>query len=186
MGKFISHEKVMIVDSILQRLGSSVEPFFAYSVSQNRSSLEPIVTAIKAAQKMSPAFTKFEEERQKLLQEYAKKDAQGRPVFQTQNYGNGMTGRVYDIEDRDALEKAVTTLSTSDEFKHVVEDEEERRVKLQELMDQEVEIDVFKIKMSDAPKNLITGNDMTILLQVGILEFDLKREDVKSEGAKKE
>lgn len=184
MGKKISHEKVLIIDSILQRWGSSVEPFFAYSVSQNRTSLEPIISAIQAAQKRAPEFDKFEEERAKLLQKHAKKDANGTPIQHVTNYNNGLSGVVYDIEDRDALEKDVKALKELKEFSGVVDAEDARRIKLEELMKTEVKIPVFKIKMSDAPKGVVTGNDMAILTPIGMLEFDLPREQKQDEGAK--
>jgi hypothetical protein len=186
MRKKITHEKVMMVDSILARLGTSTEPWFAYSVSQNRTLLEPIVNAVKAAQKRAPEFEKFEEHRNELLKKHAKKDENGKPIGHTQNYGGGMSGIVYDIEDHEALKADVDALKETDEFKDVVETEDARRQKLVALMEKEVEVEVFVIKMSDAPEKFITGNEMTLLTQAGILEWDLQREKVTKEGAKDE
>ena len=185
MKKTISHEKVMVIDSILQRLGTSTEPWFAYSISQNRTLLEPTVNAVRAAQKRDPLFDKFEEQRKELLKKHAKKDDKGQPIGHTTNYGNGMSGIIYDIEDEAALGVDVEALRDTDEFRDVVQEEDARREKLIDLMSRETEIDIFVIKMSDAPDNLITGNEMTLLMQCGILEWDLVRGN-KKEGAKEE
>ncbi len=179
----LSNERVLVIDNILHRYGTATEPWFAYAVSKNRAILAPIVAAIQAAKRPSKEFIALEEARSKLLPVYARKNADGSPVFTQVSNPDGTTTMIYDIVDKVGLQAAVDSLRNEERFSGVVEAEEARIIKLGALLDAEVDVDPYAINMSDAPDGLITADDMSILLASGFLNWDLTREGAAKANA---
>lgn len=171
----VTHAEVMFLDKMLEDFGDVADPWAAYGITQNRIAMEPVVKAVRAAERPSADFAKFEDARRPLLEQYAAQDADGNAIMQQIPQPDGSTTAIYRIEDPAKL--ATATKKLQKDYPGVVEAEEERRSKLQEVHAAEVDVTFVGIKMSDMPEGLVHTNNMRPLLKYGILNWDLKRDD---------
>jgi hypothetical protein len=172
----ITHTQILILDAVFKRLGSATEPWFAYTVAKNKTAMAPVLEALQAARQRSPEFEKFEAARKQLLEKHANKDASGAPIAKRTTLPDGSVQETYDIADQAALSAELQELITSEEYADIIRKEEARLVKLQELLTSTVEVDLVPIRMSEAPEGILTGNDMSVLMEAGLLDWDLKRD----------
>jgi len=170
----LTNTQIIELAQLLKKYGDVTEPWFAYTVARNLSSLNTVLEALDAAKKRTPLFDQYEKEREVLLQKYAHKDTTGKPSMKTVDQGGGVTLQVYDIDDTQALQVDVDALLAQDKYKDVLQKEALREREFQELLLSSTELDLYPIKMSKAPEGIITANDMSILFSCSILLWDLE------------
>jgi len=178
----ITHAKILQLNRVLRDLSTSIEKKYVklhYALGRNLAYLEPILKVVGDLQSPDPEYSKYEDERRKLLNKFARKDEKKRPIKKEIPLPSGAVNQEFDIEDQDAFDAALKELDEKEEFAKIVEDEKDRVKQFNELMKAEVELDkVYVIKMSKCkPQNAFDGIQMHLLLECGILEWDIADDD---------
>jgi len=173
----IKNREILNIYAILQEYGNSTDPWFTHGAFQNMQSLEPAIKSIEAAKRSSEEFILYENKRMELVKKHAKRDSNGQPIFQRVPISATEYNDIYEIEDPEGLEKDVKELLEQDDNQGVVNRNEEHKKRYQSLLNASSEVKVFEMRMSDAPKGLVKGNHMKLLIPAKILKFDLKREE---------
>jgi hypothetical protein len=132
----------------LNELSNAKGVKFAYAVLKNKKAIEKELEILEELKKPSEKEQEFEKKREGLCIKYAKKDENGNAKIKDNQYI---------IEDNDKLQE---------DFKKLVEDNknlEQEKVKKQKelnsLLEEEVDIDLYKIKQDNLP-NEITANQL--------------------------
>jgi hypothetical protein len=177
----VTHRDLQRFDHLLRRLGETKEgPWFLYTVSRNRSAIEPFIKALGEAQAPTELEKEYQKARTALLEAHTTKDAKGNSVRLPITLPDGQQGLKYDIKDEAAFFAAETEM-VKEKFP-TLEDAARAKLELiQALLDSEAEVVLTPFKMSDVPKNLLSGNDVHLMLQIGVLDFDLKRDEETKE-----
>ena len=140
----ISNRKVLEIQSAIEQLGSQkVDVHFAYALAKNKGMIEKDVNALKDTGKWSKEYSDFEGQRQKLCIKHAIKNPDGSPKI---------IGPIYIMQDQDAFDKELDKLRAKN--KQIIEDQEARNKKFEDILKEEVEIDVYGIKLSYIPKEI--------------------------------
>jgi len=133
--------------------------------------------ALEKGQKPLPDYQAFNQERLALCEKYADKDENGDPIKRPSPGSRpGEVENFKIVENLEVFEAEMEKLS--EKYPTAVEDEEARRNDFVALLDEEVEFEPYKLKMSVCPEGVISGNDMVILLDCDILEWDVEDEDL--------
>ena len=176
MGKKIKNRDILEIQKILTQYANTTDPWFTFGAYQNLDAIEGTVKSLEAARKPASEFMRYEEKRMELVKKFCRKDENGKPITRQVPFGQGMFQTIFDVEDEAALEDAVKELRAQDDNEAILESEEKRKARYEELLDEETEVNVFTMKQSDAPENIVKGIHMKYLIPAGMLDFDLKRE----------
>ena len=149
----MTKQKALDIYNTLNTLGELKGTRFAYGVSKNVNKLQPEINALQKSFAASEEFLAYDKERVELAKEYSHK-IKGEPVI--------IEGR-YDIEDQDKFDKELEKLQKK--HKKAVEEREKQFKEFQEILKEEVEIDLYKIKISDVPQE-ITARQMNGILEI--------------------
>ena len=129
----------------LNKLGHLQGVKFAYGIAKNINILRPEVEAIQKAQDAAPEYIKFDQERIDLAQSMANKDEKGNPET------NGMS---YAITLREDFDREFKKLQ--DKYDEAIKDREKQMGEYEELLKEEVEVKLYKIKLSELPEAITT------------------------------
>lgn len=180
----IIHTTILELNTVLQNLSTSIPKKYVklhYALGRNMTFLSPVLEEIEKRRASIPEYAKYEAERRKLLNKFARKDEKGRPLKKEIPLGppGGPVREEYDIEDQEALDKAIEKLEAKEEHAKAIADEKDRLKELNELLYSPAELkEVYKIKMSKCrPPDAFNGIQMQILLECGILEWDIEDDD---------
>ena len=137
----------------LYRLNQALESItptnkdLTYTLIKNKKALETEVSAIEEARNFSnPDFLKYQEELNKVAQEYGEKDSSGRVV----TTGTGF--RVVDSEKAEEVQELVKKLQ--DKYKDGIDKQNEDTIKFEEMLTEEITVEVTPIKFSDLPDDI--------------------------------
>jgi len=72
--------ELFALEQLLKTLGTVRQAKLAYMVAKNKVAISPTLTAIRETLKPSPKIMEFEQARERLLEEHARKDARGRAI----------------------------------------------------------------------------------------------------------
>jgi len=114
-----------------------------------KSEAETIRKAISAINVM---LAEYENERQRICTKYAKRDENGNPITEAGQYV---------IEDKEAFEKEIKQLK--ERYKDQLESAKKANEELDQLLEEEIELAVPKIELSELPDKV----------QLTTLEFEL-------------
>ena len=137
---------------------TKVKTKLAYALVMNKKILEPHVEAIAELEKPPQLWIDYEEARFELCTEYANKDEQGKPkTVRT------MEGEVFDIneETKEEFEEKMTSLRS--DSKEAFEVKAKHETELIEFLEEEAEIEFFKVDMDHLPDE-IAPSEMEVLL----------------------
>ena len=177
----VTHREIEMLNGILRRYGTNTGyPWFAYGVSRNISALTPFISALEDARKPSEEEIEFQTKRQELLEKHGKKDERGNVIKHPINLPGGQSGYRFEFDD-EAKYHAIEAAYIKKHYPDMESNAIKRMEAIKTLIEQAVEVDLHVLKMSDAPKDLISGNDMVLLLDKGILDCDI----VRAEDSKK-
>lgn len=127
----------------LQGVGNLTGVKIAYAVGKNIEKVKQEVEVIGKTIQPSKEFMEYDQKRVALAQKHAKKDDKGQPI---------VAGGQYIMEDRAAFDKDFETLK--EENKTVVESREKQQTDYITLLDEEVELDLHTVKLSDVPETI--------------------------------
>jgi hypothetical protein len=133
-------------------------PKFTYAISKNKKILLPLMKEIEEAKTRSPEYVAYDAERLELCKNMAEKDDKGEPIIEDGNYK---------IADSEAFDKEYELLQ--EKHKEMFEKEEENKVKFEKMLEEEVEIDLYTVKVDYAPEE-IPIKFMDILMDVIIVD----------------
>lgn len=154
----VSNRKVLEIQSAIEQLGSQkVDVHFAYALAKNKGIIEKEVTALKEAGKWSQEYSEYEGQRVKLCHKHAIKNPDGTPKI---------IGPIYLMQDQEAFDKDLDKLRAKN--KKIIDEQEARNKKFEDILKEEVEIDFHNIKLSSIPKEI--SPDIMSLLFPMIIE----------------
>lgn len=143
----------------LKKLGGLKGVKFAYAVEKNKNLLKQEVESVQEAIKPLENFQEYDAKRMKLAEQYAEKDEKGKA--KTRKLDNGV--EEYVITDLDAFNKDFEALK--EENKSVLEERDAQIDEGNRLLDEEITIELYKIKLADVPED-ITGEQMETVYQI--------------------
>lgn len=121
---------------------------FRWGISRNVDIINRESEAIEKFRKPSDKFVEFERKREETVQKFAEMDETGQ-------YRVDDRFRQYIVapEKRDDLEKALDPLR--EEFKDAIEDREEQLRDFNELLEEETEVDFYRVDTDYIPEQLL-------------------------------
>jgi vacuolar-type H+-ATPase subunit I/STV1 len=126
---------------------------FAFAVVKNKATIKPTIDALETVQNNAlETIKECEKSRIELCEEYADKDENGKPKhFADQDGGE----RFSITERREGFDQKLNTLIE----KHREEIEEKKRLdkEFSELLDDETEVSLHAVKLSDVPDDITVG-----------------------------
>jgi hypothetical protein len=135
---------------------------FAYAVTKNKKKLESEMSALSEMQKPSDSFSEYQQTLQTLARKHARRNKEGQ--IETQTAENGSVGYVID-DDNIIFNEAKKRLDKK--FSESIKERQETEVKIQEILEEEVETDSFgfhKVLLKDLPEELNA-------IEIELLEF---------------
>jgi len=172
----VPHKTFPALNQVLRRLGDETLPRFAYAIARNQSRIKNILEALEKGQTPLPEFQAFTRDRIALCEEYADKGEDGQTIKRATPGARPGEGETFQIVERkEEFDAAIEKLR--EEYPSVIKDEEARRKDFVALLDEEVEFEPYQLKMSVCPEGILNGNDMTVLLECGILQWDIDDDD---------
>ncbi len=133
---------------------------FAYAVSKNIHKIKPHIESLQDSVKPSEEFQKYDKERLELAEKHAKKNKDGQPNKITDLDNNTQS---YDIENEEKFQKELKKLQSK--YKDALEEREKQIEKYKELLQEEADVELYKIKVEDLPED-ITPQQMTNLFMI--------------------
>lgn len=125
---------------------------FNYGVSRNVSRLEPLVIALEKAKEYSPAYQEYEDARVELCKSLATKDELGEPLIINNHY---------QFTDMKLVKKELDKLTKK--HQKALDERVVQMKDVEELLDKEVEFEIFKIKQDYLPQEIKTQEMIAIM-----------------------
>lgn len=119
---------------------------FSYGVAKNINILKPEIEALQKSVEMTEEFQKYEEERIALARNHAVKDEKGVAMMKDGSFV---------IADMDAWKKDFKEFN--EPYKEVIAKRDEQIKEYNKLLEEEVAVELYKIKMEDVPQDITTG-----------------------------
>lgn len=119
---------------------------FSYGVVKNINIIKPEIEALQKSMEMSEEFQKYEEERIALARKHATKDEKGMPMTKANSFV---------IADMEAWKKDFDELNEVN--KEIVSAREEQIKEYNKLLEEDITVELYKIKMEDVPQDITTG-----------------------------
>lgn len=143
----------------LRSVGNLPGVKFSYAVAKNIRRIEPLVKDLEAGNKPSEIFEAYEKERGKLLEEYAQRDDNNRPVMiQSGNRGQ------YQMEDQLAFEAALEALDAK--HPEAIDEQKKRGAEFETLLEEKAdEVKIHTVKIANVPEG-ITAGQMTAIFEI--------------------
>lgn len=129
---------------------------FVKAMAKNFNAFKFEVEALDKARAASKEFQEYNEEFNKIIQEYAEKDESGKPIVNSLPNGR----ETYNITDTKKVEKLVKDLEKK--YKKAIEENNENILKFNAELETDVTIEFTTINEDDLPHD-ITGKQMKII-----------------------
>lgn len=143
----------------LNSVGNLVGVIFGYAVNKNLAILKPEIEALQKALTPSEKFLEYDVKRVDIVKKYAKKDEKGE--FVLLEVGGKKS---YDVAGQeDTVENEVKPLK--EEYKAAIEDNEKQMIEYNTLLEQESNVELYKVKLENVPKD-ITAAQMTAIFPI--------------------
>ena len=125
----------------MNTLGNATGAKFSYAVTRNLNALKGEVDAIQSALNPTEKFTEYDNKRVALAKEHSKKDEQGKPLIE---------GNQYVVED--TFDVAFEALK--EEYKEEIDARQKQIEDYQALLDEEIEVDIFVLSQENLPDTI--------------------------------
>lgn len=140
----------------LNSVGSLVGVIFGYAVNKNISIIKPEIEALQKVATPAKEFLEFDQKRIDIVKKYAKKDDKGDFIVKDNQYDVG--------ENRELVEQEVEALK---EENRVVIDARDKQInEYNTLLEEEVKVDLYKVKLESVPKDITAAQMASIFLIV--------------------
>jgi hypothetical protein len=143
--------------------GEKVPVKYAYFIAKTKSLIDSEVKALKTVITPSPMFMEYDKKRFDIINKYVEKDENDEPVF--------INNATYKIKPQyvDTLNSEIDVLQN--EYEDVISNNSKLQAEINELLSEQVEVDLFKIRFDDLPSKI----DQFIMNMV--LKYDLLIEE---------
>ena len=148
-----------IVDlyNILMSFNGSYTAKFSYFISKNKSLINPEINVLKEIEKPSKEFLKYEKEKLNTIIKYAVKKEDGNPLIINNQYKiDNVKG--FELEHDKLKEK----------YKDCIKEKETKDKEIEEILNEEIEIELYKIKIDLIPD--IEVDKMDVLIKLDLIE----------------
>jgi hypothetical protein len=134
----------------LEGLGSVENVSFAYAVVKNLKLLEKEIEVLEEVRKPSEEFMQeFQPKVDELVKKHAKKDEDGNP-----EQGDGPQGPTIQVDPKNKVKFEKEFAALEKENQALVDQRMEQLTKFNDLLQEEVEIELVKIKKEDLPEDI--------------------------------
>lgn len=149
----MTNEQLLHLNAALQNLSSEVlkginDVRFNYALHKNMKNFNQEAEDLKSMYKQAEGFEAFDKERVALCEQFAKKDETGKPIMITTG-----TTQSYDI-DTNSAEWITAFDELKEKHKATLDEEKERQQKFVELLKEEAQVNIHKIKVSTLTADL--------------------------------
>lgn len=170
-----------LYDLFVQKFGLIEDPpefrtLTAFNVAALRPVMDILDALMEASEDLKAMQKAYQKDKLKLIQFYAKKNAQGEPIIkETVTTGNTQR-QIYDIKSPEALEAAELALR-ADKYPTLEAAEQKRDSDIRAMLATVVPVDLYPYPASVIPKTGINGNDLSVL--IGYNMYELTAEGTK-------
>lgn len=131
---------VIKLNNALGVVGKLIGVKFAYAVNRNINVLKPIMESIQKAVAPKEEYEAYEKGRISLAEKMATKGKDKKPLIENNQYV---------LDDTEAFDKELKKLQTI--HKKAIDDRKQQEKEAEKLAEEEVKVELFKVKMSDIP-----------------------------------
>ena len=139
----MTKQKLVELYQNLKNLGELKGVKFAYGVAKNIGIIQPEIEALQKAINPTEDFSLFEKERIELAKNHSKKDDKGNPIIENNQFI---------MEDTEKFSKEFEALKEN--HKEAIYKREKQTEDYNNLLKEEIEINLYKIKISDVPQDI--------------------------------
>lgn len=169
----VKQRKLLVVEGLADKYMNVKSGKVAYMFARNRTIVSGPLEDMRSVTKATPAIEEFNKARGELAKEFADRDGDGAPKQEI----DPRTGQLrYSISRLGAL--AVATDKLLEQHPQAKIDQEEIEAKSRELLDEEIDIDFYRIELKKIPgyrnddddeNGIIDSGDLVPLLELGIV-----------------
>lgn len=153
----IKREKIFVMwDSFERLLMKKNAVKFHYLILKNKQIIQPEVDNIREIGKTSERYQLFDNKRIKLCNDFAEKDENGQPVIRDNSF-------VIIPDKKQEFDSSLDALKL--EFKDAIDELENKKKEIDELMEEDIEIPFVKIPLSVIPEDLL-GKEVEVLFDI--------------------
>lgn len=135
---------------------------FAYFVARNKRTLKDEVESIQSSIKPNPGMVEYDRKRIEILRKYAKKDDQGNPIINNNQFD--IPNDVY-LEFKEEMQKILD----EEYIKEALKIHKENEDSLNELLDEEIElVGIVKTYIEELPDK-IKPEEVDVMLRCEVL-----------------
>lgn len=143
-----------IADAVVTMGSGKIHKKLAYALVMNKKILEGHLQALQEVGKFPEAWQTYDTIRHALCQEYATKDENGSPLTKRQMIAPGHVQEVFDIAEETKDEFAEKMQELNEEHKDAFEEKAVHEKELLDVLEEEVEIDFYTVKMEYFPDEM--------------------------------
>jgi hypothetical protein len=160
----VKRSQLLDFSKIFEDLSRIRDTKFAYFIAKNKHLIKGELEAINAARQPPKGFDSYEQERIRLIGEYAQKDERGDPVV----IEKGM----FKLQNINKFNESLKDLQCK--YAEVLNEIDKKEKELKVFIEEEIEMELLAIKVKSLPKDL-ASNEMDILMPLldgTISDFD--------------
>lgn len=141
-----------------------VNPKFLYGLKKNKDKIQSITVEFQKKifeRKQHEKADEFQNKRVELCKVYARLDDKGEPIIKDNQFQ-------FDQEKYQEFQEKFKDLQ--EEYTEVVEDNKNFEEEINKILEEEMELDIYKVKVDWLPTGVITGDQLTFLYDNGFIE----------------
>jgi hypothetical protein len=134
-----------------------------YAIAKNKRAIGKEWEATQKVLEFSEKYKEYDDKRIKLCEKFADKDEKGKPILKNNNF----IGLENNKEFKEELDKL------KEEYKEAVAEQKEKKDTYNNMLDEEIDFDLHKVKFDELPKDITAGQTEDLFL---IIEDEVKKE----------
>ena len=141
-----------------------VNPKFLYGMKKNKDKIQSIVVEFQKSifeRKQHEKADEFQNKRVELCKVYSKADDKGEPIIKDNQF---------QFEQEKYKEFQEKFKELQEEYAEVVEETKKFEEEMAKTLEEELEFDIYKVKVDWLPTGVITGDQLTFLYDNGFIE----------------
>lgn len=142
----------------------TVDPKFLYAVKRNKDKFMPevlIMQKFAMERKQHEKAQEYQEKRVKICEDLCKRDENGKPII---------IENQFQFEQDKYKEFQEQFKALNEEYKEVVDDNKNFEAEVEKLLQEEVDCEIYKIKVDWLPTGVITGDQLVFLYDNGFID----------------
>ena len=191
----VKNRKLFELETLIGDYGDVKHGKTMWMLARNTTIIKPFIEDVRGLTKSTDAMKKYEEARAELAKKFADKDEDGNPIQEI----NPRTERLQYVISRLGAYEAARIKMFNGEHKQAKLDQEEISKRGDELLEEEVEVDFYRIDRNKIPgfrddddddNGIIMAKDMPLLIELGIVyeteDEEAEKPDLKSIDGEKD